>query len=309
MDPALLTALAQRVHVFARVSPAQKLQIVQALQRAGKVVAMTGDGINDGPALKTADIGVAMGHAGTDVARTVASVVLEDDDLQTMIVAISEGRTVYNNIRKAIHYLLATNLAEVEVMTLSLAAGLGQPLSPMQLLWINLITDIFPALALAVEPPEPDVLLRAPRDPAEPIVTRGELRRVALESAAITTGAMAAYGVGMTRYGPGPAANTMAFMTLASAQILHALVCRSPCRTLFTERRLPGNPYLDLALGGSLLAQSSCLIVPGIRNFLGLAPLRLADLAVVAAGALLPSIIAEITKPAATSTASPGTEG
>jgi len=139
-----LRALSRQVHVFARVSPANKLQIVQALQSAGKVVAMTGDGINDGPALKAADIGVAMGRTGTDIAREVADVVLGDDNLQTMIVAVGHGRTIHSNIRKSLHFLLSTNFSEILVMFLSGALGLGHPLTAMQLLWINLISDIFP---------------------------------------------------------------------------------------------------------------------------------------------------------------------
>jgi P-type Ca2+ transporter type 2C len=133
IDPDVLQALATRVHVFARVSPAHKLQIVQALQRAGKVVAMTGDGINDGPALKAADIGIAMGHTGTDVAREVADVILEDDHPETMIIAVAEGRRICDNIRKSIHFLLSSNLSAILVMLTATAAGLGQPLNAMQL--------------------------------------------------------------------------------------------------------------------------------------------------------------------------------
>ena len=173
MQPEVLKGLARGLHVFARVSPAHKLQIVQTLQDAGKVVGMTGDGINDGPALKAAAIGIAMGHTGTDVASEVADVVLEDDNLETMLIAVSEGRTIYNNIRKSLHYLLSTNMSEIMVTSVAMAAGLGEPLTPMQLLWINLVSDIFPGLALALEPPEPDVLLRPPRDPAEEILQAG----------------------------------------------------------------------------------------------------------------------------------------
>ncbi|MGB5177199.1 MAG: HAD-IC family P-type ATPase, partial [Gammaproteobacteria bacterium] len=144
MDPDLLAGLVSNVHVFARVSPAHKLKIVQAFQQAGKVVAMTGDGINDGPALKAADIGVAMGAGGTEVAREVSDVVLEDDNLHTMSVAVNQGRTIYNNIRKMIHFMISTNLTEIEVMLAGLVFGIGQPMNPMQLLWINLVTDIFP---------------------------------------------------------------------------------------------------------------------------------------------------------------------
>ncbi len=152
LDETALSALVEGLHVFARVSPKHKLQIVRALQKAGRVVAMTGDGINDGPALKAANIGVAMGASGTDAARSVADVVLEDDNLQTMITAIEQGRTIHGNIRKTVHFLLATNLTEIEVMFIGIALGLGELLNPMQLLWINLISDIFPGLALSVEP-------------------------------------------------------------------------------------------------------------------------------------------------------------
>ena len=178
--------ISQHAQVFARVSPANKLQIVQALQRAGKVVAMTGDGINDSPALKAADIGIAMGITGTDAVRDVADVVLENDDLQTMLVAIGEGRSIYSNIQKSLHFLLATNFSEIIVMFVALSAGLGHPLNAMQLLWINLISDILPGLALALEPPEPDVMSAAPRDPVEPVLKNSDLGRIVAESAALS---------------------------------------------------------------------------------------------------------------------------
>ncbi|MGD2057081.1 MAG: HAD-IC family P-type ATPase, partial [Gammaproteobacteria bacterium] len=167
LPPELLAGLVRKVDVFARVSPAYKLRIVQALQDAGFVVAMTGDGINDGPALKAADIGVAMGASGTDVARSVADVVLEDDNLHTMTHAVSGGRTIYNNVRKTIQFMVSTNVSEIEIMLAAIALGLGQPLNSMQLLWINLFTDIFPGLALSLEPVEPGVMRQPPRDPRE----------------------------------------------------------------------------------------------------------------------------------------------
>jgi Ca2+-transporting ATPase len=296
MNPDLLSAFARNVHVFARVSPAQKLQIVQALQKCGRVVAMTGDGINDSPALKAADIGVAMGKAGTDVAREVADVVLEDDNLETMIIAISHGRTIYSNIRKSVHFLLATNLSEIMVMFTAIAGGMGQPLNSLQLLWINLLSDIFPGLALALEQPEPDVLSRPPRDPQEAIITNADLRRIALEGATITAGAMGAYGYGLLRYGIGARAGTLAFMSLSSAQLLHAFSCRSETVSMFDNTQLPPNRYLKWALGGSFALQACTLAVPGLRRLLGITPVSLIDGLVIGGSAVFPLMVNEATK-------------
>jgi Ca2+-transporting ATPase len=296
VDPKLLAGLGRTVQVFARVSPAHKLRIVQALQRAGSVVAMTGDGINDGPALKAADIGVAMGGAGSEVARQVADVVIEDDNLNTLIEAVAHGRAIYANIRKSIHYMLSTNSAEIEVMFASLVLGLGQPLNPMQLLWINLITDIFPGLALSLEPADPDLMQRPPRDPAEPVVRRQDLGRMALESGVISLGALAAYGYGLARYGHGGQAGTLAFNTLTVAQLLHSLSCRSEGPVLYGSHRLPPNGYLDLALGGSLALQALAMVLPPLRTLLGTGLPSLLDLAVIGAGAVLPLVLNEASK-------------
>ncbi|MEO5337641.1 MAG: cation-transporting P-type ATPase [Magnetospirillum sp. WYHS-4] len=298
LDPELLASLAQRAHVFARVSPAHKLRIVQALQRAGKVIAMTGDGINDGPALKAADIGVAMGKGGSDVAHELADVVLEDDQLQTMAVAVGQGRTIYANTRKALHFLLATNLSEIALVTAGTVIGLGHPLSPMQLLWINLVSDIFPGLALSLEAPEPDVLRHPPRDPSEPIVRRRDLGRTAAEGAIMSAGALAAYGYGLARYGAGPQASTMAFLGLSTAQLLHTFSCRSDRRLFDGGPPLPPNPALKWAMAGSFGAQALAAAFPPLRGLLGLAPLRPVDWLVTAGAAALPFIANELLKPA-----------
>lgn len=302
IEPDVLKALCERVHVFARVSPAHKLQIVQALQRAGKVVAMTGDGINDSPALKAADIGIAMGHTGTDVAREVADVILEDDNLETMIVAISQGRTIYNNIRKSVHFLLSTNLSEIMVMFTATAGGLGQPLNAMQLLWINLVSDIAPGLALALEPPEPDVLSQPPRHPGEPIVKLSDFKRIGFESAALSAGALSAYGYGIVRYGMGQRAGTIAFSSLTMGQLLHAISCRSEKHSIFDtvgangHSPLQPNRYLDAAISGSLILQALAMLTPGLKNLLGIVPVSLIDGIVIGGSAVLPLLINEGTK-------------
>ena len=296
LDPELLAGLGRKVQVFARVSPAHKLRIVRALQHAGSVVAMTGDGINDGPALKSADIGVAMGGAGSEVARQVADVVVEDDNLHTLVDAVAHGRAIYANIRKSIHYMLSTNSAEIEVMFASLVLGLGQPLNPMQLLWINLITDIFPGLALSLEPADPELMSQPPRDPTEAVIRRNDLGRMAMESGVISLGALAAYGFGLARYGQGMQAGTLAFNTLTVAQLLHSLSCRSDDPVLFGAHRLAPNPYMDLALGGSLALQGLAVLAPPLRALLGSSLPGLLDLAVIGAGATLPLLLNEATK-------------
>jgi Ca2+-transporting ATPase len=298
-DPSVIKALSKQVHVFARVSPSHKLQIVQALQTSGKVVAMTGDGINDGPALKAADIGVAMGRTGTDVAREVADVVLEGDDLETLIIAVRDGRTIYENIRKALHYLLATNFSEILVMFVAAAFGLGYPLNAIQLLWINLLSDIFPGLALALEEPDPDVLNKPPRDPYEPIVRSEDFGRIAFEGGAISAASLAAYGYGIARYGMGPQAGTIAFQSLTIGQILHAFSCRSENRSLFTSQKMPPNNYLNLAVFGSLGLQALAQLVPGLRSLLGIAQITALDAAVIGGAAVAPLLINELTKPSA----------
>ncbi len=296
LDPSVLAGLVNRTTIFSRVSPAHKLRIVEALQRNGKVVAMTGDGINDGPALKAANIGVTLGEKGSDVARSVADVILADDDLTTMVTAIREGRAIYDNISKSLHFLLATNLSEIEVMLVSTALGGADILNPRQLLWINLITDIFPALALALDPAEVDVLKRPPRDPNAAIVSRGDYAKLLRESSVISAGALGVYGFSRLRYGPGQQAGTHAFMALTLAQLLHAYRCRSERTSIFAAKNRPSNRYLDTAVGLSAVLQMLAATLPPLRRLLKLSPIGAADMLTILAGAGLPLLANEAMK-------------
>jgi Ca2+-transporting ATPase len=301
LDPNVLKDLAQRVHIFSRVNPSHKLQIVRALQEARRVVAMTGDGVNDGPALKAADIGIGMGSK--EVAREVADMVLLDDDVQNILTAIEEGRTISDDIRKSIAYLLATNSSEILVSFISLCVGMGMPLNPMQLLWINLLSDIFPELALALEPPEMDVMKRPPRDSREPIISKTDYRRLGFEAALMTAGALGTYGYGLSRYGRGIQANTVAFLTLVSAQLLHTRSARSQQYSIFDgvvggagAKKLPRNPNISMAMAGGFAIELLAAFLPAVRSLLGTARLSVIDYAVCASGAILPFLTNEARK-------------
>jgi Ca2+-transporting ATPase len=298
LAPEKRQALFDKVDVFARVSPASKLEIVQALQEAGQVVAMTGDGINDMPALKAADVGVAMGAGSNSVVQDVADMIIEDNELATLIDAVSRGRTTYNNIRKSVHFLLSTNMGEIIVTTIATALGLGEPLNTMELLWLNLVSDIFPGLALAMEPPEPDILDQPPRNPDEPILRDSDLSRIFQESATISCCALAAYSYSLLRYGGQnrQKASTTLFMSLTIGQILHTWSCRSETKSIFTRDQLPRNPYVEGAIALSLGLQLLPMFVPPLRNLLQLAILDPLDWGVVFSTALMALIINESTK-------------
>lgn len=292
----LFDHLREPIHIFSRISPTHKLQIVQALQRAGKTVAMTGDGINDTPALKAAAVGIAMGDSGTDVACEVADVVLEDDNLATMMIAIGQGRTIYSNIRKAVHFLLSTNLSEILVMLICTSLAIGQPLNAMQLLWLNLVTDIFPGLALALEPPEPDVLQQSPRDPNEPIIPNADFWRIGWESSMISFSTLVTYGYALWNYGIGLHASTIGFMSLTLAQLLHAISCRSQSRVLLSSHHRPTNLYLVIALIGSIGLQLITFAIPPLQHLLQIVPLNRIDIAVITLSAVLPLMVNEFAK-------------
>jgi Ca2+-transporting ATPase len=281
---------------FARSSPAMKLQIIRALQSKGHVVAMTGDGINDGPALKTADVGVAMGASGTDFAQAMSDLVLQDDHPDGLLAAIAEGRTSYLNVKKAVRYLVSTNISELGLMGLSVVAGLPDPLDPLALLWTNLITDVSPAIALGLEPPEPDILQRPPFPRTSGLLTARDWKTVAIDGGMMTAASMAAFLYGLARYGPSPRARTIAFMSLTSSQLLYALSARSETPLSPFGRRLRRNPWLTGTVVVSLAAQAATVLFPPLRGLLRTTPIGLADVAVIAACASAPTLGREMLK-------------
>jgi len=286
-----LVTLVHEVDVFARVSPADKYRIVRALQAGGEIVAMTGDGINDAAALRASDIGVAMGAHGTDVARDVADVVLMTDDFGGIVAAVAQGRTIHTNIGKSLRFLLATNFSEILVTLGALAVGIPRPMSAIQFLWINLLTDVAPALALAVEPAEPAVMARPPRDPAAPMLSRGALVDISTDAGVLAATTLGVHALALARHGAGPRATTLAFSTLTSAQLLHALAYRSRGER---ESAGTGRSVLLPVVGGTLALQLAAMALPPLRGLLGLTPLSLADWALVGAAAALPLVLKEI---------------
>lgn len=285
---------AEHASGFARTSPAMKLEIVRALQQRGHVVAMTGDGINDGPALKTADVGVAMGVTGTDFAHAMSDLVLRDDHPAAMLQAIEQGRTAFVNIQKSVRYLVATNLSELAATAIAVAAGAPDPFDPLQLLWTNIATDIWPAVALGLEPAEPGILERPPVSLRGGLLDRREWGAVATDAGVMTLASLASFGFGLARYGPGPRARTLAFTTLTTSQLLYALSMRST-RPLRTGGLQP-NPALTRAIGWTLVAQAGTVVLPAARRLLRTAPIGLADVAVVAGTAALPLLVRELLK-------------
>jgi len=288
--------------VFARVTPAQKLDLVRLYQSAGEVVAMTGDGVNDAPALQKADIGVAMGLRGTEVAREAAAIVLRDDAFGSIVAAIREGRVIFNNIRRFLVYLLSCNISEVMIVALAVLAGLPLPILPLQILFLNLVTDVFPAFALATGEGEEDVLRRPPRDPREPLLGKLQWLFIVASAVLLTAATLATLLIGHQWLGlEGDALVTLSFLTLAFAQLWHVFNMRG-ARSGPLRNMVARNPrvWLALAFCSAILlaavywpplAEPLHLVAPGQTGWgvmlaLSLAPLVLIQLGMMLASAL-----------------------
>lgn len=268
--------------VLCRVSPADKYEIVQILRDRGHVVMMTGDGINDAPALKAADVGIAMGVRSTQIARDIADVILLDDNLTSVPTAVGHGRTIYSNIRKALRFMLSSNLADLGLVGAALVLRLPFPVTALQLLWMNLVTDVFPAIALAMEPAEPDVMRQKPRPPAEPLLSRPMWRVIGRESALIAAATMGSYLWALSRYGAGARARTMAFSTVTLGELAYVAACRSDRPQSARNVLFRGNRPLGWCVGLSAGAQLLTFLPP-LRGLLGIVPLAALDWLVVAA--------------------------
>jgi Ca2+-transporting ATPase len=289
-----LAAQVGHVAAFSRVDPETKLAIVNAFQQSGQIVAVLGDGVNDAPALRQADVGVAMGRRGTDVAKEAADVVLLDDRFGTIGAAVEQGRVIYDNIRKFVFYLFSCNLAEVLVLLLAALVGLPLPLLPLQILWLNIVTDTFPALSLAIEPAERGVMQRRPRDPDEAIFSAGFVRAIAWYALLITAVTLVGFSIGLQ---PGeavasPRATTMSFMTLALAQTFHLGNARSEEHVL-AVRQIVANPVALGSVALVMFLQVLAVHFPPLVAVLRTAPLSARDWVVCLSLALVPAVVGQ----------------
>ena len=289
-----IAELAHRANVFARVSPEDKLHIVEALQQAGEIVAVTGDGVNDAPALKRADIGIAMGMRGTEVAKEAADIVLADDNFATILRAVEGGRTIYANIIKFVHLMFSKNLGAVLAIFVAIAIGWPLPLLPLQILWINLVTDIFPALALALEPTAPGVMQRPPRSPQAALLSRPFLMLILWQSVMMAAIILAGYGWALSVYGAGAHAQTIALFVLVGVQLGHMFNCRS--RTRSAVEGLFGNGFVWGAAAIVVVLQLLAVWFSPLARVLRTFPPVAMDWWIIGMSVLTPVMIVEVTK-------------
>ncbi len=279
--------------VFARVSPEHKVRIVDAFKSNNEVVAMTGDGVNDAPSIKRADIGIAMGITGTDVAKETADMVLTDDNYASIVSAVEQGRVIYSNIRKFVYFLLSCNIAEIATIFLATMLGWKSPLSAIQLLWLNLITDGAPALALGLEKGDPDLMEQPPRDPQEPILNRFMLIGISIQTVAITAVTLGAYWIGLRFYPE--MAPTMAFVTLSFSELVRAFTARSE-RVPILKIGMFKNKVMNWAILSSLVLLMAVVYIPFLQGIFDTVPLGWTQWEVILPLLLVPSIAAELTK-------------
>ena len=305
MDDAALSSQVEDIDVFARVSPEHKMRIVNALKANNEVVAMTGDGVNDAPAIKASDIGVAMGITGTDVAKETADMVLTDDNYASIVSAVEQGRVIYSNIRKFVYYLISCNMAEIMIIFIPTmfgswlfpkAAGLGllSPLLPIQLLWLNLVTDGAPALALGTEKGDPDIMDHKPRPAKEPIINRFMLTGVLVQTIAITVTTLIAYNIGLSHSDP-RYAETLAFVTLVFSELLRAYTARSE-RYPLLKIGIFSNKWMNWAVLASCVLTLLVLYVPFLGEIFNVLPMGWTEWRLVIPLFLIPSIAAELVK-------------
>jgi len=293
MDEAQMQVEIKRTAVFARVSPEHKVRIVDALKRDNQVVAMTGDGVNDAPALKRADIGIAMGVTGTDVAKETADMVLTDDNYASIVAAIEQGRVIYANIRKFVYYLLSCNLAEILTILVAILAGLPSPLAAIQLLWLNLVTDGAPALALGLEPGEPRIMERPPRPAKEPIINREMMGRIGIQTLAIAGVTLSAYLIGLRLFPE--FARTMAFATISFSELLRAFTSRS-LQVPLLQIGLFSNRVMFAAVVASAVMLLLVIYLPIAQPIFNTVSLGLEQWRFVFPLLLVPALVAELSK-------------
>ncbi|HKJ85608.1 MAG TPA: calcium-translocating P-type ATPase, SERCA-type [Spirochaetia bacterium] len=287
---------AEETDVYARVSPEHKVRILEALKTRGHVAAMTGDGVNDAPALKRADIGVAMGITGTDVSKQTSEMVLTDDNFASIVSAVEEGRVIYSNIRKFVFYLISCNIGEILIIFVAMLAGLAIPLTPIMILWLNLVTDGAPALALGVEPGDPDIMDRPPRPPSEPIINAEMRIGLVVQAVVMSAAVLGVYLLALEQY-PGnlPVARTIAFSTLVLSELWRAFTARSERMSVFRIGFLT-NRWMLAAVMSSVLFLLAVVYVPFLQPVFDTAALSLTDWLELLPFTLAASIAAELTK-------------